>query len=156
MSSGSRLVRAVFSALAVMLLSGCEGSAPSRAAVHPAPPLPQLARGADGSELMALAPSAVPGMTFAVVKRVELPAALETTGQVAFDDRRVATIISRVSGRIEDSKVSQWDQVKRGEEIVRLYSPDYMTAEAEYLQAQTTAKLSSNSGLGEGAKFANC
>jgi Cu(I)/Ag(I) efflux system membrane fusion protein len=62
---------------------------------------------------------------------------------VAFDDQRVSTIVSRVAGRIEATRVSQWDNVRRGEQIVARYSPDFMTAEAEYLQAQTTAKLSS-------------
>jgi Cu(I)/Ag(I) efflux system membrane fusion protein len=33
--------------------------------------------------------------------------------------------------------------VRRGEQIVALYSPDFMSAEAEYLQAQITAKLTS-------------
>jgi Cu(I)/Ag(I) efflux system membrane fusion protein len=68
---------------------------------------------------------------------------LEASGQVAFNDQRVSTIVSRVAGRIDATRVSQWDNVRRGEQIVALYSPDFMTAEAEYLQAQTTAKLSS-------------
>jgi membrane fusion protein, copper/silver efflux system len=38
--------------------------------------------------------------------------------------------------------------VRRGEPILSLYSPDFMTAEAEYLQAQTTAQVSSAPGLG--------
>jgi Cu(I)/Ag(I) efflux system membrane fusion protein len=37
--------------------------------------------------------------------------------------------------------VSQWDYVLRGQPIVTLYSPDYMTAEAEYLQAKDTAPM---------------
>ena len=79
----------------------------------------------------------VPGATFGEVREVELPAVLEANGQVTFDDRRVSTIVSRVAGRIEQMRVSQWDNVRRGEPIVALYSPDFMTAEAEYLQAQT-------------------
>ena len=67
---------------------------------------------------------------------------LEANGQVTFDDRRVASIVSRVAGRIEQVRVSQWDNVRRGEPIVTLYSPDYMTAEAEYLQARQTTHLS--------------
>ena len=38
---------------------------------------------------------------------------LETTGQITFDDRRVANIISRVAGRIEQVYVSQWDYVRQ-------------------------------------------
>src|SRR5579872_4968179 len=84
-------------------------------------------------------------MTYAPVNQVTLPGVLETTGQVSFDDQRVATITSRVQGRIEDIRVSLWDSVRRGEPIVKLYSPDFMTAEAEYLQALTTSSVSQNS-----------
>jgi len=76
-------------------------------------------------------------MTFTSVKETPLPAVLEANGQVTFDDRRVATIISRVTGRIEDLRVSQWDTVGQGEPIASLYSPDFMTAEAEYLAAHS-------------------
>src|SRR5215467_2094819 len=75
-------------------------------------------------------------MTLTSVLEVALPGLIETTGQISFDDRRVANIISRVSGRIERVFVSQWDNVARGQPIVTLYSPDFMTAEAEYLQAK--------------------
>ncbi len=103
---------------------------------------------------MKLRAAEVPGMTLATVGEVELPGMLETPGQVTFDDRRVAKIISRVAGRIEDAWVSQWDNVRRGERIVALYSPDYMTAEAEYLQSLATAKLSGASGLQKEAGLA--
>src|ERR1700741_5137086 len=78
----------------------------------------------------------VPGATFGEVREGELPSVLEANGQVTFDDRRVSSIVSRVAGRIEQVRVSQWDNVHRGEPIVALYSPDFMTAEAEYLQAK--------------------
>ncbi len=87
-------------------------------------------------------------MTITTVKEVELPGILETSGQVTFDDRRVATIVSRVNGRIEATRVSQWDNVARSEPIVELYSPDFMTAEAEYIQALATSKLSSAPAIG--------
>jgi Cu(I)/Ag(I) efflux system membrane fusion protein len=85
-------------------------------------------------------------MTEATIAAVGLPGELETTGQITFDDRRVANIISRVSGRIEDVRVSQWDNVQRGQPILTLYSPDYMTAEAEYLQAEAAGKELASGG----------
>jgi membrane fusion protein, copper/silver efflux system len=128
---------------------GCESSPPSRAAIESTPSIPRLIRQANGAELLELMPGQVPGMTITTVKQVELPGILETSGQVTFDDRRVATIVSRVNGRIEATRVSQWDNVARGEPIVELYSPDFMTAEAEYLQALATSKLSLAPGIGE-------
>jgi Cu(I)/Ag(I) efflux system membrane fusion protein len=73
------------------------------------------------------------------VKEVPLPGVLEAMGQVTFDDRLVSTIISRVTGRIEELRKSQWDSVRRGEQVMSLYSPDFMTAEAEYLEAMSGA-----------------
>ncbi len=81
-------------------------------------------------------------MSFTEVRKVALPDALEANGVVSFDTRRVAKIVARVSGRIEASPIAVWDQVRKGEKIVQLYSPDFMTAEAEYLQSLSTASLS--------------
>ena len=74
---------------------------------------------------------------------------METTGQITFDDRRVANIISRVTGRIEEVRVSQWDSVRRGQPILTLYSPDLMTAEAEYLQAKTSVPALAGGSAGD-------
>ena len=74
------------------------------------------------------------------MKEVPLPGVLEAMGQVTFDDRLVSTIISRVTGRIEELRKAQWDTVQRGEQVMSLYSPDFMTAEAEYLEAISGAK----------------
>jgi Cu(I)/Ag(I) efflux system membrane fusion protein len=98
--------------------------------------LPTLVHQGEGLELLQLQPNQLPDMTLTPVQKVDLPGVLETTGQITFNDRRVANIISRVAGRIEEVRVSQWDYVRRGQPILTLYSPDFMTAEAEYLQAK--------------------
>jgi Cu(I)/Ag(I) efflux system membrane fusion protein len=90
----------------------------------------------------------------AAVKSIELPGILETSGQITFDDRRVASIISRVAGRIEQIRVSQWDYVRRGQPIATLYSPDIMTAEAEYLQAKVLTSKVGGAGS-DNLDFAN-
>jgi membrane fusion protein, copper/silver efflux system len=125
----------------------------SGAKEQPDPDPPRLTREADGREVLELRASEIPGLTFTAVKPVDLPRTLETTGQVTLDDRRVATIISRVSGRVEEVYVSQWDSVSRGEAIVALYSPDYMTAAAEYVQAAATSRLSTGEGLSDAPKL---
>ncbi len=113
----------------------------------PAVTVPHLVNQGRGRELLQLS-DPIPGMTLAAVREVALPGVLETTGQIAFDDRRVANIISRVAGRIEQVHVSQWDYVRRGQPIVTLYSPDFMTAEAEYLQAEQTQPVLAGGGAG--------
>lgn len=121
--------------------SGCQGQ--SAAAPAPASPLAtQLIRRPGRPPLLAIKQSQVPGMSFAEVRKIALPDVLEANGVVTFDSRRVAKIVARVSGRIEASPIAVWDRVRKGEKIVELYSPDFMTAEAEYLQSLSTASLS--------------
>ena len=135
---------AVAALLAAILVAGCQGQTASRAATPEATPwMPQLIhqQGSGGEELLSIGQNKVPGMVIREVETRELPGVLETSGQITYDDRRVSTIVSRVQGRIEQNRVSLWDNVRRGEKIVSLYSPDFMTAEAEFLQAKQTSQL---------------
>ena len=135
------------SALLAINIAGCHSESAGTAAPEPAPAAaPQLVQ-EDGHEYLLVKQGDIPGMSYAEVKNIPLPGILETTGQVTFDDQRVSTIVSRVQGRIEDVRVSLWDSVGRGQQIVKLYSPDFMTAEAEYLQAQTTSGVSKGAGI---------
>ncbi|MGO9057221.1 MAG: efflux RND transporter periplasmic adaptor subunit [Candidatus Binataceae bacterium] len=122
-------------------VSGCDRPASVKAAVAPgSADAPRLVHQTDGRELMVINAAQVPGVLITTVEQVPLPDILEAVGQVTFDDRLVSTIISRVSGRLEDIRVSQWDTVRRGQPILSLYSPDFMTAEAEYLEASASAR----------------
>ena len=141
-----RVIAIAACALLTIGVAGCHRESASQAAAPAPTPFPQLVQ-EDGHEYLVLKPSDVPGMSYALVNQVTLPGVLETTGQVSFDDQRVATITSRVQGRIEDIRVSLWDSVRKGEPIVKLYSPDFMTAEAEYLQALATSSVSLNSSV---------
>jgi len=125
---------------AVVALWGCGGSpGAAESGTQPELQLPKLIHQDGQPERMQLVPGYLPGMTLTTIRPVQLPGTLETSGQITFDDRKVASIISRVAGRIEDVRVSQWDYVRRGQPIATLYSPDIMTAEAEYLQAKDVA-----------------
>ena len=138
--------------LIVVSLAGCKTETTDTASAPPQA-APQLVQ-EDGHEYLVLKQTDVPGMTHAEVKNIPLPGYLETTGQVTFDDKRVANIVSRVQGRIEDIRASLWDNVTRGEPIMKLYSPDFMTAEAEYLQALTTVKVSTGNSIDGGVDLA--
>jgi Cu(I)/Ag(I) efflux system membrane fusion protein len=137
-------------------MSGCrDDSAGPAAAVREAEAVePRLLKQQGAPELLELKSGGVPGLKIVEVQNVELPGLLETSGQITYDDRRVSTIVSRVQGRIEETRVSLWDSVYRGEKIVALYSPDFMTAEAEYLQAHESSRLIAAPGVGSSTDFA--
>jgi membrane fusion protein, copper/silver efflux system len=131
---------------ALALVAACQRAQVEGAAADKTPSLPRLERQSDGSDALRFGASQLSRMTFATVKEIPLPAVLEANGQVTFDDRRVATIISRVTGRIDELRTSQWDTVRRGEQVMSLYSPDLMSAEAEYLEAASSATQAGAAG----------
>jgi Cu(I)/Ag(I) efflux system membrane fusion protein len=136
-----------------LLLGGCHSDTPSRAAVPEATPMVRLVR-QQGVDAIQFNANDVPGLRIVQAQDIELPGVLETSGQITYDDRSTSTIISRVQGRIEQTRVSLWDNVQRGEKIVALYSPDFMTAESEYLQARESSKLMAAPGVGGSSDFA--
>jgi Cu(I)/Ag(I) efflux system membrane fusion protein len=136
---------------AVLIFLGLSAAALSACGKDPAPAEPAAAHDAvaqSAPDVFALPDGSIPGLDWKLVDMVEIPGALETAGLVNYDPRRVATIVSRVQGRIEDVRVGLWDSVAQGDPIVQLYSPDFMTAEAEYLQAGTSTNPSSTTAPG--------
>jgi Cu(I)/Ag(I) efflux system membrane fusion protein len=121
---------------ATILMSGCH-----RKAAEETQSSPQLIEKENGRSLLVFSPEDYSVLESTIVKKVELPGILETTGQVTFDDRLVRTITSRVQGRIEGVRVSLWDTVEAGQPILVLYSPDFMTAQEEYVQAQSSSTI---------------
>lgn len=71
--------------------AACNGGSGADAE-HPVLPAPILIRQGQAGELLQLQ-QPLPGLTLITVQDRELPGELETTGQVTFDDRRVANII---------------------------------------------------------------
>lgn len=150
-----RAAAAILAFVSLAAFWGCDNSPLTHAAVEAPPaPLARLVRLKSGEEVLDIDPARLARMTLEPVRRITLPTVLRANGQVTFDQRRVATIVSRVAGRIEAVRVAQWDNVRRGEPIVELYSPDFMTAEAEYLQAKRTASLSDTRALRTGGHLA--
>jgi membrane fusion protein, copper/silver efflux system len=137
-TSGARSLafRCGLGLLVAILGVGCDSPENAGGDGQPVITAPTVVHQGQGPDLLQLQPNELQDMILTPVQKVESPGVLETTGQITFDDRRVANIISRVTGRIEEVRVSQWDYVRRGQPILTLYSPDIMTAEAEYLQAR--------------------
>ncbi|HTW88405.1 MAG TPA: efflux RND transporter periplasmic adaptor subunit [Candidatus Binataceae bacterium] len=125
----------------ILGLTGCDNTPPSGAAVETPSFIPALVHQSAGADLLHIG-GPIPGMTVTEVRQIELPGVIEANGQIAYDQRDVAQIVSRVAGRIEATRAVLWDSVHAGQPIVRLYSPDFMTAEAEYLEGLKTRGLS--------------
>jgi membrane fusion protein, copper/silver efflux system len=142
------LARLITVWLTLSVLSGCERPAPSPTAnKFLQSESATLVHQADGRELIVLANAQAEEGPIGTARLVALPGVLEATGQVTFDDKLVSTIISRLTGRIEEMRSSQWEMVRRGELVMKVYSPDYMSAEAEYLAASSGVSQSRGPGV---------
>ena len=74
------------------------------------------------------------GIRTAHVKEGNMAMAFSTVGGVSIDDRGITTVQSRVNGYVEKLYVrAQYDEVKRGQRLLEVYAPDWLSAEEEYL-----------------------
>jgi RND family efflux transporter MFP subunit len=81
-------------------------------------------------------PSQLMGMRTAIVEARPLVKKIRTVGIVAYDERRVASVYSKVDGWIDNLFVDFTGKaVKKGEPLLTLYSPDLVATQEEYLLA---------------------
>jgi Cu(I)/Ag(I) efflux system membrane fusion protein/cobalt-zinc-cadmium efflux system membrane fusion protein len=67
----------------------------------------------------------------------ELKKTIRTVGRVVYDESRITTVNSKVSGWIEKLHVDTTGQeVRKGEPLIDIYSPDLVSAQQEYLIAR--------------------
>jgi cobalt-zinc-cadmium efflux system membrane fusion protein len=77
----------------------------------------------------------------APVERRNLSALLETTGEVGYEEDRIAHVAPRVPGRVQQVPVSLGDEVRRGQILAVLDSVELGQAKAAYLGARTRENL---------------
>jgi RND family efflux transporter MFP subunit len=65
----------------------------------------------------------------------QIPLKIYETGNLAFNQKRLMNLTSRAAGRVEDISAFAGDRVKEGQHLLSLYSPDFLTSQAELLQA---------------------
>lgn len=70
-------------------------------------------------------------------------------GELGFNPRRLAHLTSRVQGRIERVLAVAGDRVGAGQLLAEVYSPDFLSLQAEYLQAAERAKRRSGGEAAE-------
>ncbi len=99
----------------------------------------------DGGEAASLPPGVVKisaekqqliGVTYGTVTHRQISKTLRAVGRVAYDETKVAHVHSRTEGWIEDVFVDfTGKEVKKGQPLVSLYSPDLLQTQQEFLLA---------------------
>ena len=131
-------------AVVVALLARDEPPTP-----EPAVPPGQLAREMDaeraanptGSVVIDQATAERLGLQTAVVEERALDARLQTTGRVVPDERRISRVTSKVEGWIEETFASfEGQQIRKGQPLFTIYSPDLVATQQELLLALRARK----------------
>lgn len=95
------------------------------------------------------------GVELGTVQLKTVSSELRATGNVDFDERRLATVQTRFPGWIRNVFVdATYDYVRKGQPLFTIYSPDLVTTEQEYLLAkknQQRLQTSTVSGVSQGA-----
>ena len=129
---------AVLSLVVLALLPACGGETRKEDAGAPD------AGTASGPPLVRLRPEALARARISIqpVEVRRMPSRVQTTGEVAFDDKNLAHVFSRVDGWVEEVYAFLEDKVRAGDPLLTVYSPNYIVAQSEYLQADRRADLS--------------
>jgi RND family efflux transporter MFP subunit len=86
------------------------------------------------------------GVRTTAVRRGPLAAIVRTVGRVTYDEQQLAHIHTKVSGWVEELYVDTTGQdVRKGEKLLTLYSPELVATQEEYLQALRYAEQTEDS-----------
>jgi Cu(I)/Ag(I) efflux system membrane fusion protein len=79
--------------------------------------------------------------TFQLAEKSPVPVNIKVPGRLAFNAEKSKVLSARAPGRVERIYAFDGAQVDIGSPIVELYSPDFLSAQQEYLLSSKTAKV---------------
>jgi Cu(I)/Ag(I) efflux system membrane fusion protein len=87
---------------------------------------------------------------FQLAEKVQVPVNIKVPGRLAFNAEKSKVLSARAPGRVERIYAFDGAQVDIGSPIVELYSPDFLSAQQEYLlSTKTTRVLESNKTMSD-------
>ncbi len=87
---------------------------------------------------------------FSEAVKSEVPVELTMPGRLTFNAEKSKVISARAAGRVERIVAFDGAQVQMGSPVLEMYSPDFISAQQEYLLSSKTTKiLESNKALGD-------
>lgn len=131
-----RLASSLALTVPFLLIAGCKDKSH---ASEPAP-IPQVITVSD-MNLITIDPHDAPKFSIATAGQIESSPELNATGSVFPDVSREVPVISIANGRVVDIRARLDDQVKKGQLLFRVQSPDATTARDAYNKAVNDEKL---------------
>jgi len=83
------------------------------------------------------------------VSQISVPVELSTPGKLAYNAEHTKLASARVAGRLDQILLFEGASVREGQPIAQLYSPDFISAQKEYLLALNTARQLKSSNMKE-------
>jgi membrane fusion protein, heavy metal efflux system len=96
---------------------------------------------ADTAELFTLPPEQMSHIQVVAVEKSKLPRALRLTGAVAYNAFKTTPVFSAVGGPVQELLAVPGQNVKAGQTLLTVTSPDYSAARSAYLKAATAFQL---------------
>jgi Cu(I)/Ag(I) efflux system membrane fusion protein len=135
----NKLAKTFFPRLAVLALAGSILTACGTKSAEPpaAKPAPDAA-----PSTVTLTPEALKtaGIQTAAAELRSTSRTVRATGEVLFNPKRVAHVTARTAGRIEKLFAYEGDRVQAGQVLISFYSRDFLSLQAELLQALERSK----------------
>jgi Cu(I)/Ag(I) efflux system membrane fusion protein len=78
---------------------------------------------------------------FQTAERVQVPVDIKVPGRLAFNAEKSKVLSARAPGRVERIYAFDGAEINIGSPIVELYSPEFMSAQQEYLLSSKMAKV---------------
>ncbi len=123
--------------LAALPFSWRPAAAPRASPKPPAPADEHAASEHEAPASVTLTPAAVAAAEIRTAAAAVRPVARRyaAAGELEWNARRVVHLTARTPGRLERVAVVQGDRVREGQLLAEIYSPDFLTLQAEYIQA---------------------
>jgi len=137
MMSSRSLLKFVASVAACLFMVGCEKK------FNPADGAPQFSKPKEVGDMSLVTVDKPDQFPFVSAEGIEAPAELKVTGTVNPDISREVPVISLASGRVVDIKTRLGNDVKKGQLLLKVQSPDITNAFDAYLKAVNDEQLAS-------------
>jgi membrane fusion protein, heavy metal efflux system len=96
---------------------------------------------ADTAELFTLPPDQMSHIQVVTVEKSKLPRTLRLTGAVAYNGFKTTPVFSAVGGPVQEILAEPGQNVRAGQTLLTVTSPDYSAARSAYLKAVTAFQL---------------
>jgi RND family efflux transporter MFP subunit len=123
-------IRMMIVIAAAVSFAACRNKADISSEVAPEP------KNGPTSVTMSQAAIGIAGIKIQVAELRSVPLLISAPGEITLNPRKVHHVTSRLPGRIEEVFAFIGDRVSKGRPLLTLFSPEFLSAQAEFLQAR--------------------